>query len=99
MKSSKKQKKIDMIELQEIETTTEQRMTAEADRKIISKEYKNLQYFLENNQNVKKYSWDVDGAKILTKDKLYFSREERKILKKLLLHKIPEKYRPNVIIL
>jgi hypothetical protein len=37
----------------------------EAERKIIPKEVRNLNFVLKNYPNVSKYSWEVDGERVI----------------------------------
>ncbi len=62
---SSKEKKNDMIELQETTDNQSLRMTSEEERKIISKEYKNLKYVLNNSTTLMKYSWEIDGNRVI----------------------------------
>jgi hypothetical protein len=94
--TSTKESKQDAIELKETTTFNHIQLTKEENRKILPKEVKNLQYILSNYSNITKYTWEKDGIKIFEKDEYFFTREEKKILKYLLLQEIPSKYRPTV---
>jgi hypothetical protein len=56
--------KNDYIELSEKKADTTMHMTEEDERKIIPKEYKNLNHLLKNNQHISKYTWEVDGERV-----------------------------------
>ena len=86
----------DSIELKDITQVLDTQMTKEEDRKIIPKEVKNLKFILGNYSKITQYSWEKDGIKILQKQEPYFTREEKKILKYLLLKDLPSSLRPNV---
>ena len=90
--------KNDFIELQETRQSekTSPCPTKEDNRKILPQEVKNLKFILSNCSKITKYTWENDGEKIISSNKLFFTREEKKILKYLLLQELPEKYRPNV---
>ncbi len=94
--------KIDYIELREKRDDTKINMTREDNRKIIPEEVKNLRFILSNYSQITKYTWERDGEKIIagkgTEKKILFTREEKKILKYLLLQELPAKYRPKVSI-
>ena len=55
----------DFIELQEKNNTAHSlHFTAEQERKIIPKEIKNLKYILNSQNNMPKYSWEIDGENV-----------------------------------
>jgi hypothetical protein len=95
--------KNDYIELQDKKIDDSRiHLTKEDNRKILPEEVKNLRFILSNYSQITKYTWENDGDKIIagkgTERKVMFSREEKKILKYLLLQELPEKYRPKVCI-
>lgn len=93
--------KNDYIELQDKKIDeTRINLTKEDNRKILPEEVKNLRFILSNYSQITKYSWESDGDKIIagegTENKVMFTREEKKILKYLLLKELPNKYRSKV---
>lgn len=86
----------DEIELKEITQTIEVHLTKEENRKILPKEVKNLKFILSNYSKITQYSWEEDGIKIINKKEPYFTRDDKKILKYLLLKDLPPSFRPNV---
>lgn len=52
------------IELQDKGEVSRIHITPEENRKVISREMKNLQYILSGDSKITKYSWESDGEKV-----------------------------------
>ena len=59
------------IELKEKVDEMQFHPTNEEERKIIPKEVKNLKFVIKNYPAVNKYSWEVDGERVINSNKAY----------------------------
>jgi len=53
------------IEMMEKTDNNTIHLTKQENRKIKSKEFKNINFILNNHANIAKYSWEVDGKRVL----------------------------------
>ena len=58
------EKKSNYIEMMEKTDNHIIHMTKQENRKIKSKEFKNINFILNNHTNVAKYTWEEDGKRV-----------------------------------